>query len=390
MRTHAVASLVLGLAACEGATHETPVVEPVVEAAVEPVPAAAPPVVAPPKDATLTPAAAPPVVKAEAAPPWVAVPIDGEASWVEFRDEARVWVAIEEVGTRLGIVEHDVASGARRAELVAANEETEVGSPAALSHAAGLWAFTEHSRVIMRPLAGGADRTIAVDRPDALAFSPAGDRLAMTFSEPGIAARVEVYSVADGKRVLRAFPFGKGRLEYDSGPHVEVVFVGDSERLALLLANDTPPSATLADGRVSGKKWSRRALNETEDGWGMAASLGQGLAASADGAWLAVGNFETRALLFPTAPASEPVALTGGEAVITALVFDPDGRWVAAAGEDGPLRIHAVPTGELLARAEAPKQCTSLAVSPSGRKLAGGCDDELRIWDVEAVMAVKP
>ena len=66
------------------------------------------------------------------------------------------------------------------------------------------------------------------------------------------------------------------------------------------------------------------------------------------------------------------------------------GRWVAAAGEDGPLRIHAIPSGELLARAEAPERCTSIAVSPSGHKLAGGCDDEIRIWDVDAVLAVEP
>lgn len=310
--------------------------------------------------------------------------IRGQVEWVGFRDDERVWIATAELGAPAGLAEHDVATGARRERVI--TDRLEAGPPAALSRTAGLLAFADHEGVILHPLDGGDEQRIVTTRPDELAFSPAGDRLAMTWSEPGSFARVEVFAVPDGAQLLRAFPFGKQRLEHDSGPHVSVTFVGSSDRLALLLANDTPSWATLARGTVPGKKkWTLQPLLETEERVGMAASLGQALAASPDGVWVAAGNFETRALLLPAATGSEPVPLVGAEAVVTALAFSPEGRWVAAAG-DGPLRLHAVPSGELLARAEAPRRCGSLAVSPNGRWLAGGCDGTLRIWSVDAVL----
>jgi hypothetical protein len=376
MRMHGWVSL-LGLAACQGATLEP--------SPVAPLGTPAPPLAAP--SVTATPVE-PPVEEPVTASPWIDAPVDGQVGWVGFRDDERLWVAVEQLGTPKGLAEHDVTTGVRHDDVVI-SDRPEVGPPAALSHAAGLLAFADHEGVILHPLDGGSEQRIVTTRPNALAFSPAGDRLAMTWSEPGIAARVEVFAVADGAQILRAFPFGKQRLVYDSGPHLSVTFVGTGDRLALLLANDTPPWATLAEGRVPGKRWKLRPLMDTQEQWGMAASLGQGLAASPDGAWLAAGNFEPRVPLFPAASSSEPVALTGGEAVITALAFAPDGRWVAAAGEDGPLRLHAVPTGELLGRAEAPEGCRSLAVSLDGRWIAGGCDGALRIWDARAVLATK-
>jgi hypothetical protein len=378
MRVHGPWVL-LGLMSCTSAcTRETQ------PSSLEPVTAS--PAV-PPDRPTPSPVEPPPSqvpsLPAPAPSPWVDASIRGQAEWVGFRDDERVWIATAELGSPAGLAEHDVATGARK-ELVI-TDRPEAGPPAALSRAAGLLAFADHEGVILHPLDGAGEERIVTTRPDELAFSPAGDRLAMTWSEAGSFARVEVFAVADRAQLLRAFPFGKQRLEYDSGPHVSVTFV-DGDRLALLLANDTPSWATLARGAVPGRKWKLQPLLDTEERWGMAASLGRALAASPDGAWLAAGNFETRALLLPATAASEPVALVGAEAVVTALAFAPDGRWVAAAGEDGPLRLHAVPSGELLARAEAPQKCGSLAVSPSGKWIAGGCDGALRIWDVEVIL----
>lgn len=367
--------VVLGLVACQGETPPPSLVEPVA-ASPGPSEARAPAPVEPPP--SVEPSA--PVPKPS---PWVDASIEGQIEWVGFRDDERLWIAVAHLGTPVGLAEHDVVTGARHALVI--TERPEAGPPAALSRVAGVLAFADHEGVILHPLDGGPEQRIVTTRPDELAFSPAGDRLAMTWSEAGGFARVEVFAVADGAQLSRAFPFGKQRLEYDSGPHVSVTFVGSSDHLALLLANDTPSEATLARGRMPGRKWTLQPLVETEDRWGMAASLGGALVASPDGAWVAAGNFESRALLFPAAQQSEPIALVGAEAVVTALAFAPDGRWVAAAGEDGPLRVHAVPSGTLLVRAEAPPECRSLAVSPNGRWIAGGCDGALRIWDVDAI-----
>jgi len=374
--------LLIGLMTHAGACSERrqpPTVEPIDASPAATLVRPTPSPVEPPPSLAPSLAPAPP-----ASSPWIDASIGGQAEWVGFVDDERVWIATAALGTPTGLAEHDVATGARHERVI--TDRPEAGPPAALSHAAGLLAFADDQGVILHPLDGGAEQRIVTTRPDELAFSPAGDRLAMTWSEPHSVARVQVFAVTDGAQLLRAFPFGKQRLEYDSGPHVSVTFVGSSDRLALLLANDTPSWATLAWGRVPGKRWKRQLLVETEERWGMAASLGRALAASPDGEWVAAGNFETRALLLPAAAGSKPVALVGAEAVVTALIFAPDGRWVAAAGEDGPLRLHAVPSGELLAQAEAPHNCGSLAVSPNGRWIAGGCDGTLRIWDVEAVL----
>lgn len=377
MRRHASWLLLLGLVACHRDPPQPSLVEPIASSPA-PTDAQPPPPVEPP------PAIAPPSPPPEPSP-YVDASIDGQVEWVDFRDDERLWIAVASLGAPGGLAEHDVATGARHPRVI--TDRPEAGPPAALSRAGGMLAFADHEGVILQPLDGGPERRIVTTRPDELAFSPAGDRLAMTWSDAGSFARVEVFAVADGAERSRAFPFGKQRLEYDSGPHLSVTFVGSRDRLALLLANDTPAWATLARSKQAGRKWSLQPLADTEERWGMAASLGQALVASPDGAWVAAGNFEARALLFPAAAGSEPVALAGAEAVVTALAFAPDGRWVAAAGEDGPLRLHAVPSGTLLADADAPERCGSLAVSPSGRWIAGGCDGALRIWDVAAILA---
>ena len=304
--------------------------------------------------------------------------IEGRAEWVGFRDDEFLLVARQRGDDGLG--EYVVATGALQAAIATPPWS---GAPAAWSSSAGLLAFSSDTEVVLRRWDGAAeDRSLAFAAPSALAFSPTGDRLAATGSQPGEAAHVALFATATGKRLTTLRPFGKQKLEYDSGYRLVPAFVG-ADRLALLLANDTPADAVLAVGpaaKASG--WQRVALTAADSEWGAAPDLGLALAVSPDGATIFAGNYE--AALHVHAPASggppTPMPLTGG--VITAIAGAPDGTWLAAAGEDGKLTVLALPSRAPLAEVPAPKQCVALAVSPSGRHLAGACREQVRIWTV--------
>lgn len=304
--------------------------------------------------------------------------IDGRAEWVGFRDDEFLLVARQRGDAGLG--EYEVATGALQAAIATPPGS---GAPAAWSASAGLLAFSTDTEVILRRWdAAAPDRGLAFASPSALAFSATGDRLAATGCEPGEAPHVTIYATSTGKRITTLRPFGKQKLEYDSGYRLVPAFIGP-DRLALLLANDTPSDAVLAVGpaaKASG--WQRVGLTAPDSEWGVAPDLGLALAVSPDGATIAAGNYEA-ALHFHEPASGEPptpMPLAGG--VVTALALAPDGTWLAAAGEDGKLTVLAMPARTPLAEVPAPKQCVALAVSPDGRHLAGACREQVRIWTV--------
>lgn len=328
-----------------------------------------PPVAAPP---AAPPAEPPP----PPAPPWLDITTN-DAAWVAFRGDDVVMVA----RTQAGLGEYAAATGALRAEYPAPQY---AGAPAAWSASAGLLAFTVDDGVLLRALDGGApDRTLAFAGPSALAFSPTGDRLVATRSEAGVVPRAEVFDTTTGRMRARLQPFGKRRLDYDTGFRLVPAFVG-ADHLALLLANDTPSEAHLAFGPMNkASAWTRFELPPADDDeGGVAPSLGLALAVSPDGATIAAGNLGGQVFLHEPATGRPPtaIAVTGGD--VTALAFAPTGAWLAAAADDGTLTVLAIPSRTRLAELDAPADCEALAVSPDVRRLAGACDEVVRLWDV--------
>jgi hypothetical protein len=333
--------IVLVLAACES---PRPAPDP---------PPTPPPVAAPP--------ATPPAAELPAAEPWRDIAMT-DAAWVAFRGDATVLVA----RTQAGLGEYVVATGALQAELPAPRY---AGAPAAWSASAGLLAFSGDDGLILRRLDGGApDRTIAFAGASALAFSPTGDRLVATRSEAGVVPRAEVFDAKTGRMRERLQPFGKRRLDYDTGFRMIPAFVG-ADRLALLLANDTPSEAHLAVGPFNNQAsaWARFELTSVGDEGGVAPSLGLALAVSPDGATIAAGDLDGQVFLLEPATGQPPtaIAVSGGD--VTALAFAPTGAWLAAAADDGTLTVLAMPSRARLIEVAAPEGGTARALAADER-----------------------
>jgi uncharacterized protein YcbK (DUF882 family) len=76
---------------------------------------------------------------------------------------------------------------------------------------------------------------------------------------------------------------------------------------------------------------------------------------------------------------------------VRALAFSPDGRWLAAGGHQGAVRLFEVASGRAAASAEGHGLWISaLAFGPRGRQLASaGFDKSVRVWTVSATGALR-
>jgi WD40 repeat protein len=150
-------------------------------------------------------------------------------------------------------------------------------------------------------------------------------------------------------------------------------FTGDGRGLVTGGADGTLELWDVATGRP---RWARPALAHR----GRVTVLG----VSPDGtrvASAALGESDLRVV--SGSDGSAVAVLPGGGAGVTALAFSPDGRWLAAAGSGGPVRVWDLSRGRALHSVVGRGvRAQSLAFSPDGRWLAtGGQDGALRIWD---------
>lgn len=141
----------------------------------------------------------------------------------------------------------------------------------------------------------------------------------------------------------------------------------------------------VASGRITG--------TFRVDGWSYS------LAYSPDRRWLAASSTENVVYLWDPASAfrsgdaayPEPVILDGHQgkpgtfrALVWAVAFSPDGRWLASAGGDNTILVWNPTTGKLAATLQGHTDAvTSLAFSPDGAQLlSGSLDGTARVWEI--------
>ena len=85
-----------------------------------------------------------------------------------------------------------------------------------------------------------------------------------------------------------------------------------------------------------------------------------------------------------------PRMLKGQESYAEALACSPDGKLLAAGGDDATIRLWELPGGKLLRTVEGHGgKVKCLAFSADGRRLAAGCGDStVLVWDVAALSGV--
>ncbi len=137
-----------------------------------------------------------------------------------------------------------------------------------------------------------------------------------------------------------------------------------------------------ADGQGLIRLW------DTENGRPVASlhanALASGLAASADGRWLARPAAGNTILLWDAQTRREDSALAGHPADIRAMAFSPDGQLLASADVDGNVLLWDLDARSLALRiAHYDHEVLALAFSPNNRLLvAGHADGGVTYWDV--------
>jgi WD40 repeat protein len=246
----------------------------------------------------------------------------------------------------------------------------------------------------IRTLDGGHDNF-----DNCIAFSPDGTLLA-SVSERSTSA-VTIWDVKTGQDL--------GNLMGYDHPFMSVTFQKDGRLRAAAGSNQTLQLWDLVGGglrTLNGHNDLVDSANFSADGRMLASLSGDGavkvwdvetgraspvapridnsnpFVLSPDGRLLATvtGNDKNIVKLWDVASGRELHALSGDAGVIGAVVFSPDGRLLASAGQGSGVTIWDVSTGRDVNKFAA--EAGELAFSPDGRMLASSVDDGLVIWDV--------
>ena len=231
-------------------------------------------------------------------------------------------------------------------------------------------------------LSAGTSQFVAADiasihRAKHVAFSPDGQTLAVT-------------NELDGTIVLWDLATRRERMIlHHPSPPICVAFSSDGRSLATTGASDN--SSILLWDLETGY---RRMLAAGGPGHPLMVRHVTGFAFSPDGALLACARVHEHCVrLWDLNTLRELRVLAGHARFVKSIAFSPDGALMATAANDGTLGLWKVATGERLVSLDG--RATSLqkvAFSPDGRTLvlATWDDDDLRLWDVAAILRLPP
>lgn len=276
------------------------------------------------------------------APPWLDVALDGEAVCLEFRGANKLIVAAEDLGTPKGVHEVDVRTGV-------------VGAAVALDACS-------------------------------MARSLDGKQVLAADAGAGAVPNVELIEAATGKRRSSFRPWPERVLDDDTGFQLRARFFPDGDRIAVLLANDTPVEATLAIWSTKRKRLVELPMTPQpfpDHPTSYQSVLpGEALAISDDGGRVAAGSLDPAVHVFDLARGGKELVLSTSLDIVSAIAFAPGGRWLVAAGKGGTMTTFELPSGKPLARAPSPPACRVAAVSPDGQRIAIGCASDVRAHDL--------
>jgi WD40 repeat protein len=203
------------------------------------------------------------------------------------------------------------------------------------------------------------------------AMSPDGQRIAST----GHDRLVKVWDVETGRLLHRLD--GHGNWTFG------VAFSPDSRRLAssgddqTVKVWDVTTGACLHTLRAAGNAPSRVGFRI--------------LAFSPDGRQIAAGpTTDATVRLWDAATGQELHTLRGHSVNVDWVIFSPDSRLLASAGQDHTVRLWDTSTGKPWAVLATPTACHMATFSPDGRRLVtnGALDGSLKIWDVATGLEV--
>jgi WD40 repeat protein/DNA-binding SARP family transcriptional activator len=229
---------------------------------------------------------------------------------------------------------------------------------ASLDGTAALWdAATGQRQYSVRGLGGGMV---------GLALSPEGTRLATAGSE----GELNVWEVAAGRPLHL----------YTSAGASWVAFNLDGARLTSAAGN----TVTVWDA------WSGQALRTLN----LTGHTGEILSAafSLDGARVATGSLDRRAIVWDVATGQSLLTLAGHTGAVNGTAFSPDGTRLATADADGKVRIWNIGLSrELFSEPMAAGSIGRAAISPDGKYLAAGVgsDGLSEIWDATTGQPVR-